>query len=576
MCSHMLLTTSPKKKSDGNLKFKAILLTCAVAIIPASIQEDSREFSSSCMDRLFTEPAGCTTAIISGEATLDGRPLLWKNRDVNNPDQEFAYFDDGEYAYITNVYSGQVDDAWGGVNSVGFAIENSSALNLPDSVEGPDDDGRIMKLALQTCRTVDDFLHILDSTNEEGRTAPHCFGVIDAEGGAAIFEAGYNSYQRFDAADSAAAPDGFLVRANFAYSGADNGRVGQWRHDRAYQLILAAVENESMTAQHLFKNVTQDLGLSDLDPYPLPFDTIYAAGGCPWGIIPIHGAINRDITRSAIIVQGVLNDEDPLLSTMYAICGQPIVTVPVPLWVHAAGTPVELNGDSTALLCDLAKQFVQFLYNPLHAVDALNTFQLMDGAGGGILMQTNPVSDTIFARTQAALEDWREELPGAETIADFQDEQAEYVYEALNNWQRPTLRRVPEDWATIQTALNASANGDTVLVQPGVYEGVTEFNGRDVTLASLYLTTSDMSYIDSTILDGGANGFRNLDQKSFWEGFSRDLYLSLSSCGFRSSDVYRSHVRSISTYLISFSVLSLAVMPPTNTPLSRNLPNEAR
>jgi len=488
-----------------NSTFRAIILVCLIATIPAPIQDNSYEFKSPHKDRLTAEPNECTTAIISGEVTADGRPLLWKNRDVSNSEQEFAYFDDGDFAYITNIYTGQVDDAWGGVNSVGFGIENSTALNLPDSVEGPDDDGRIMKLALQTCRTVDDFLHILDSTNEEGRTAPHCFGVIDAEGGAVIYEAGFNSYQRFDVTDSDVAPDGFLVRANFAHIGVDTGLIGQWRHDRAYQLILDAIEDESLTPQYLFETVIRDLSLEDIDPYPLPFDSVYEAGGLPLGLIPVRLAINRHITRSAIIVQGVLNDEDPLLSTIYAICGQPIVTVPVPLWVHAAGTPVELNGDSTALLCDLSKQFTRFVYSSIHTNDALNTFQLLDGAGNGVLKLTNPVADTIFSRTQAALDNWREELPEGESVADFQNEQAGYVYETLNDWQRTTNRHVPDDWETIQTAINASANGDTVLVQPGVYEGVIDFNGRDIIVASLFLITSDMSYIDSTILDGGAD-----------------------------------------------------------------------
>ncbi len=489
-----------------NSTFKAIILVCLIATIPVSIQENSYEFKSPHKDRPLTEPNECTTAIISGEVTADGRPLLWKNRDVSNPEQEFAYFDDGEFEYVTNTYTGQVDDAWGGVNSVGFAIENSTALNLPDSVEGPDDDGRIMKLALQTCRTVDDFIGILDATNEVGRTTPSNYGVIDAEGGAAVFEAGFNSYLRFDATDSDVAPDGFLVRTNFAYSGVDTGRIGKWRHDRAYQLILDAIEDESLTPQYLFQTVMRDISLETLNPYPLPFDSVYQAGGLPWGIIPDHSAINRDITRSAIIVQGILNDENPLLSTTYAVCGEPIVTVPVPLWVHAAGTPVELNGDSTALLCDLAKQFVQFVYSSIHANDALNTFQLLDGAGNGVLKLTNPVADTIFSRTQAALDNWREDLPEGETVADFQNEQAGYVYETLNDWQRTTNRHVPDDWETIQTAINASANDDTVLVQPGVYEGVIDFNGRDIIVASLFMMTSDMSYIDSTILDGIANG----------------------------------------------------------------------
>lgn len=47
-----------------------------------------------------------------------------------------------------------------------------------------------------------------------------------------------------------------------------------------------------------------------------------------------------------------------------------------------------------------------------------------------------------------------------------------------------TTRRVPQDVATIQAALNASANGDRVLVSPGTYAENLDFQGKDVSLES--------------------------------------------------------------------------------------------
>ena len=66
-----------------------------------------------------------------------------------------------------------------------------------------------------------------------------------------------------------------------------------------------------------------------------------------------------------------------------------------------------------------------------------------------------------------------------------------------------TIINVPDDYATIQSAINASSTGDTILVQPGTYHENVDFNNRAVTLASLYATTSDESYIESTIINGG-------------------------------------------------------------------------
>jgi hypothetical protein len=65
---------------------------------------------------------------------------------------------------------------------------------------------------------------------------------------------------------------------------------------------------------------------------------------------------------------------------------------------------------------------------------------------------------------------------------------------------------VPADYEYIQDAINVCNDGDTVLVSPGRYFGLLNFNGRNIVLASQFLLTSDSSYIGSTIIDGDSNG----------------------------------------------------------------------
>jgi len=69
-----------------------------------------------------------------------------------------------------------------------------------------------------------------------------------------------------------------------------------------------------------------------------------------------------------------------------------------------------------------------------------------------------------------------------------------------------TIINVPGDYPTIQGAINHAADGDTVLVQPGTYHENVNFNGHNVVLASLFLTTRDTTYISSTIIDGDSPG----------------------------------------------------------------------
>ena len=57
-------------------------------------------------------------------------------------------------------------------------------------------------------------------------------------------------------------------------------------------------------------------------------------------------------------------------------------------------------------------------------------------------------------------------------------------------------------FTSIQQAINSSVSGDTVLVYPGRYFENILYGGRNITVASLYLTTEDRSYINSTIIDG--------------------------------------------------------------------------
>jgi len=65
---------------------------------------------------------------------------------------------------------------------------------------------------------------------------------------------------------------------------------------------------------------------------------------------------------------------------------------------------------------------------------------------------------------------------------------------------------IPEDAATIQGGMDAAQEGDTVLVQPGNWAELLDFQGSVITVASLWLTTGDENYIETTVIDGSDNG----------------------------------------------------------------------
>ena len=69
-----------------------------------------------------------------------------------------------------------------------------------------------------------------------------------------------------------------------------------------------------------------------------------------------------------------------------------------------------------------------------------------------------------------------------------------------------TIINIPGDYVTIQAGIDASSDGDTVLVQPETYYENINFNGHNIMLGSLFLITGERDYIEQTIIDGDSSG----------------------------------------------------------------------
>jgi hypothetical protein len=64
------------------------------------------------------------------------------------------------------------------------------------------------------------------------------------------------------------------------------------------------------------------------------------------------------------------------------------------------------------------------------------------------------------------------------------------------------ILQVPATYTSIQSAINSSVNGDTVLVATGTYIENIDFRGRKITVASQFLLNPDINLIQQTIIDG--------------------------------------------------------------------------
>jgi len=87
-----------------------------------------------------------------------------------------------------------------------------------------------------------------------------------------------------------------------------------------------------------------------------------------------------------------------------------------------------------------------------------------------------------------------------------------------------TIINVPADQPTIQAGIEVSIDADTVLVHPGTYVENINYNGKDITVASLFHTTQDTSYISQTIIDGNNTAsvvtFENGENQALICGFT--------------------------------------------------------
>ncbi len=81
-----------------------------------------------------------------------------------------------------------------------------------------------------------------------------------------------------------------------------------------------------------------------------------------------------------------------------------------------------------------------------------------------------------------------------------------FVLIFVNSWLQSAIWHIKQDgtgnFSTIQEGIDASADTDTVLVYPGTYYEYINFNTKNITVASLFLTTGDEQYISQTIIDG--------------------------------------------------------------------------
>lgn len=380
---------------------------------------------------LVDEDNACTTAIVSGKFTKNGRPLIIKHRDTGELQNRIMYFEDGEHDYLGVVNSSDKlgKEVWMGTNSAGFCIMNSASYNLKvnDTTKIKDREGIIMKRALMQCETIEDFEKMLtDLPKPLGVEAN--FGVIDAFGGAAYYETDNWSFTKIDVNDPKIAPFGYVIRTNYSFTGTRDDGYGYIRYLTAEEILYEAEATKSIDHKYFLENISRSLKHSLLEKnwnkdYPKDSnDSFY---------IITQDYIPRYSSASTFLCEGVKEGESAELTTMWTILGYQFCAAAIPAWVAAGDDLPKLvvgNESGNAPLCTAALKLKEKVY-PIkrgNGKSYMNLTSLFNKEGTGIYQKIRKIEDRIFSETEIKLGEWRKNK--------FNKEEALEYYDWLDNY----------------------------------------------------------------------------------------------------------------------------------------------
>jgi hypothetical protein len=380
----------------------------------------------------------CTIAIFSGSVTEDGRPIIWKNRDVSNHDQCYIYYSScirngiNTLRFVGNCYRNDTTRIYMGANEAGFAIMNSDSYNLHDSLYQGLDDGTLMRLALETCSTLADFEAFLDSTNLTGRIDCWNFGCLDSTGACAMYECANHSYRKYDPLDPQLKSPGYIARSNFSFSGDSSNQSGRDRYQRAANLIDGRLASGKIETGWVLRTLVRDLANIYADPYPLPYYGMQM-NGPPGYIYDLGCTIANRYTSSAIVIRGVRPVEDPRLTTAFVILGPPVLSVAYPLWVDAGLVPDCLAGPGRAPMYEYCLTRSRLLYDNSSYYFYINSHYLVDRDSCGVFSYTLPLEAWGVRQADFLMDGWDYDPPSAEQLRSSEINIADVIYYGFQN-----------------------------------------------------------------------------------------------------------------------------------------------
>lgn len=365
----------------------------------------------------------CTSVIISGKYTADGKPIMWKHRDTSNEYNKLVYVRTGRYEYISMVNTGEREyqDAWMGMNERGFCIMNTASYNLNtgDDDEGKYSEGEIMGRALASCENLAEFEELLKSLDRPTGLESN-FGVIDASGGAAYYEVGDSTIRVIDVNDQSLAPLGFVVMTNYSFNGDPGEGQGYARYITAYNLFFQAAMQGDLTVEFILREAERNMvnGFTGIDLADLSTSEDEVK------MVHFRDNIARRTSTSSAIFKGVRPGDDPGETMMWAIGGWPLATPAYPVWFNNEYILPSLliapeKENSPMCLSALQMKSESMPIKRGHGQDYININRVYNSGGSGYMQWIRPLEDKILNMTADIMDQSSMHRPSGEQIKEL-------------------------------------------------------------------------------------------------------------------------------------------------------------
>ncbi len=337
-----------------------------------------------------------TIGIATGNATIDGRPLLFKNKDRSDnypSDVNFYPGAENEYSYVFQQNDGQDHTrARMGINSAGFGIVYSTSENLEGAGNGPYA-SQFSAIALKTCSTLQEFRDLLNSTNEGRRVHEH-FGVIDSSGSGSLFEVDGYSYVEIPIVDSI----GTMANTAKYHPSAgppSTGSTSPDREGRAKYLLTHGPEN-GLDYTYFVSEIIKDFSQSQQDEDNMPLGQYYT-----------NPVLSRYKTAIGGVIGGVKPGDNPQIEGAMWLClSEPSLSIALPLFSNIDEIPVFIRSGSEGVgmagSSDIVRKMVYDYSSGRYADRYADSHILMD-----IRKHTKWIQDSLFTQYEKQLPIWR-------------------------------------------------------------------------------------------------------------------------------------------------------------------------